>query len=247
MVHEDAATFKNRNENELQYDSVLLPWLDEALRDSHDKKAIFLHLKGSHTIFRYRYPDSFDHFRDSTEGVSAYASARPENVLILNEYDNSIRYTDYIVDDVIKRLEGRGGNSFVLYFSDHGEQVFDSTNFFGRDIEHIDKYMLDVPFLAWFSEEYRSARDIRPFKDWLDRPYSLDDAIHSIIDIAGLKTRLLDPTRSLFSASYIMRARRCPKAGKMYMEIPPLDLFNRVTGEEERELESRFLRGEGEL
>jgi heptose-I-phosphate ethanolaminephosphotransferase len=246
-IHEDASAFKKRNEENLQYDSVLLPWLDEALRDENGKKAIFLHLKGSHSIYRYRYPDAFDHFLDSSEDISVYAAEQPKNVMIVNEYDNSIRYTDYIVDEVIKRLEEKGGRSFVLYFSDHGEHVFDASVNQGRNHNNIDKYMLDVPLFAWFSEEYRRARDIRPFKGWLDRPYSLDDVIHSVIDIAGLKTRLLDPTRSLFSESYVMRARRCPAAGKMYMELPPLDLFNRATGEEERELESRFLRGEGEL
>lgn len=232
-------------EDSLTYDDVLMPWLDEALSGKAPKKAIFLHLKGSHVMYQYRYPVSFDHFT-TAEGIrSPYAKSNPESVETINYYDNSIRYTDFIIDAVIERLKAERGRAWVLYFSDHGEDVYDLNDASGRDLAKVNKYMLDVPFFVWFSVEYRQNRDLGRLGTWLDRPYRLDDTIHSIIDLAGLKTRFFDPSRSIFSPSYLMRARGC--LGKLYLAFPPRDLVNQYTVEQEKELNRQFLQGKGEL
>jgi heptose-I-phosphate ethanolaminephosphotransferase len=239
----DAASFKYQND--LLYDEILLPWLEDALKDEKTKQAIFLHLKGSHSIYQYRYPVSFEYFNTSVKGRAPNVESSPEKIEIINHYDNSIRYTDFIVDEIIKKVEAAGGRSWVLYFSDHGEEVYDYRDAYGRNQEEITKYVLDVPFMVWFSREYRDARDVGPLESYRDRPFRLDDTIHSIIDIAGLKTRFFDPSRSIFSESYQMRARAC--LGEMYLDIPPLDLVNPNTVEQERELMRQFLQGEGDL
>jgi heptose-I-phosphate ethanolaminephosphotransferase len=233
------------NPNDLQYDSVLLPWLEEALDENITKKAIFLHLKGSHGLYQYRYPASFNYF-DTALGIeSSDIRSQSNKVEIVNYYDNSIRYTDFIIDYVIKSLESRKERSWVLYFSDHGEDVFDYNEISGRDLEKVNKYMLDVPFIVWFSEEYKRVRETDLYQTYLDRPYRLDDIIYSIMDIAGLKTYLYDPSRSIFSSSYYMRARMC--LGKMYLAYPPENLVNPRTVEQESKLMRWLLEGRGDL
>jgi heptose-I-phosphate ethanolaminephosphotransferase len=244
LVTEEPSSFKRQNN--LQYDAVLLPWLEAALNDTKRKKIVFLHLKGSHLVYQYRYPPSFGDFFDDNSGIgSADLRLQPEKVEIINHYDNSIRYTDFIVDEVIKRVEAEGGRSWVLYFSDHGEDVYDYNDIYGRDLEKINKYMLDVPFVVWFSEEYKSSQDVRLMETYLDRPYRLDDTIHSIIDIAGVKTRFFDASRSIFSPSYLMRVRGAMGTG--YLDYPPPDLVNPRTVEQERELARQYLQGIGDL
>ncbi|MDR2179539.1 MAG: phosphoethanolamine transferase [Synergistaceae bacterium] len=240
---EDAETFKYRND--LLYDEILLPWLNDALKDGETKQAIFLHLKGSHLTYQYRYPVSFDHFSTSAGMRTPNRVSFPGKVDIINCYDNSIRYTDFIIEEIIEKVEATGGRAWVLYFSDHGEDVGDYNDTYGRDLEKINKYMVDVPFIVWFSEEYKNERNIGFFQNYRDRPYRLDDTIHAIIDIAGLKTCFFDSSRSIFSDSYRMRARA--SGGKLYLDIPPLDLVNPQTVDQERKLMRRFLQGKEDL
>ena len=241
---QDKREFKRQNN--LQYDSVLLPWLEEALADEKPKKAVFLHLKGSHSVYEYRYPDSFERFGVTSGIKNPAVASQPEKAFIVNTYDNSILYTDFLLDSIVKQVEAKGGRAWVLYFSDHADDIYDcDTEHYGRNITAINKYMLDVPFVVWFSEEYKRVRDTAPLREYADRPYRLDDTIHSIIDIAGLKTRFFNPSRSIFSPSYLTRARGC--FGKLYLELPPLDLVNPRTVERERELNRLFLLGIGDL
>jgi len=236
---------KSRNFENLMYDSLLLPWLDDALTDNASKKVVFLHLKGSHIIYRYRYPASWDYFTGSDDITSSAARTIPDAIPLINQYDNSIRYTDAILDAVIQRVARSGGQGWVLYFSDHGEDLFDLGETAGRDVANANKYMLDVPFVAWFSEDYRRTHDVERFRAWADRPYRLDDTIHSIIDIAGLKTWLLDPSRSIFSNRYKMRARAV--FNRLYLDYPPESLNNPNTYRQERALGRLLLEGIGEL
>ncbi len=66
------------------------------------------------------------------------SEAKPENRRdLLNAYDNTIRYTDYILHGIVERLQKWEGiqaktdgvygqpTSAMLYTSDHGENIFD--------------------------------------------------------------------------------------------------------------------------
>ena len=223
------------------YDEHLLPWLDEALADPAPKKLIVLHLKGSHGVYAYRYPAAFDFFRDDKGIRSPYfwETGDQDMARIINTYDNSILYTDWVLEEVVRRLEERGGHSWMLYFSDHGEELFNYYAFFPRIAGYLTKYTLDVPFIVWASPEYRRQRDVSAFAGYLDRPMRLDDAIHAIMDLAGLKTDLLDPTRSVLSDQYVMRPRIVD--GQFYLDYPPTDVANPATMEQERILNQKFL------
>ena len=44
----------------------------------------------------------------------------------MNSYDNSILFTDYVLNEFIKKLKQQeDAKSFLLYTSDHGEDIFD--------------------------------------------------------------------------------------------------------------------------
>jgi len=114
------------------YDEVLFPFLDNILKDSSKKRLIFIHIMGSHDEAGMRYPSKFDKFHSNKEEF-------------INEYNNSIGYTDYILDNIIKKLEGT--SSVVLYLSDHGQSIED-----GGYRHSNTKKGFDVPFLIWYSD-----------------------------------------------------------------------------------------------
>jgi len=113
------------------YDEALLPILDSILLDKTNKQLIFIHLIGSHPEAGKRYPQAFDKFKSN-------------NLKFKNEYNNSIFYTDYIIDQIIKRVEKN--KSIVIYLSDHGQGI---ENLAYR--HSFTKKGLDVPFFIWHS------------------------------------------------------------------------------------------------
>jgi heptose-I-phosphate ethanolaminephosphotransferase len=225
-----------KDEMPLSFDGELLKWYEEALRSEEPRKAIFVHLKGSHVKYWYRYPDSFEHFLGE-DGIRMKESMSGEKITMVNDYDNSIRYTDYILREMTEGLRRAGGSAWLLYFSDHGEEVYDFEMRFGRNPSIISKYVLDVPAVLWMSDEYRKNRDAAAFEGYADRPYELDGMIHTIIDLAGISAHLLDKTKSLVSEFYEMPARILFSPSKTtYLSVEPRDLINPRTSEDERRI-----------
>jgi heptose-I-phosphate ethanolaminephosphotransferase len=122
-----------------QYDGKLIPLVEEALAGT-EKKAIFVHLVGSHTGYSRRCPAEYRFFKDK-EGLSGFALKHYREV---NHYDNSVRYTDFLIAE-LAAIAGKN-NAFLIYIADHGEEVFDRSNFSGHTNGLISRYMSDVPF-----------------------------------------------------------------------------------------------------
>jgi heptose-I-phosphate ethanolaminephosphotransferase len=123
-----------------------------------------------------------------------------------------------------------------MYFSDHGEEVFDLKRFYGRDVDNLTKYMFDVPLMVWFSDGYKKIRDTNPLRGYLDRPYQLDGLIHTILDMAHIKTDMADESKSIVSGGYEVQARlvRGNETLMPYLWIEPTSMYNTGTIEEEK-------------
>jgi heptose-I-phosphate ethanolaminephosphotransferase len=178
------------------YDQVLLPFLDNALNENKHNTLIVLHLLATHGRYQLRYPDNFEIFSDSPK--SKFKSET--NNVHINTYHNSIVYVDHLINTIIEKVKAKQRLSYVLYFSDHGEEVFLDKDFFGHnDLEHPTKSMFDIPFIVWRSDEFKNRYSL----DYVpNRPYSLKDFIHSISDLSQIKFKKQDLTKSIFSNHY---------------------------------------------
>ncbi|MDR3253935.1 MAG: phosphoethanolamine transferase [Synergistaceae bacterium] len=244
---DDAASsrLEGKDSSRLTFDGAILDWYDEALDSDEKKKIIFVHLKGSHVRYWYRFPAEFEKFRGS-EGIEPETLGRINSAAagVINDYDNSIHYTDYILSELIGRLRAAGGESWLMYFSDHGEEVYDFRAYQGRDGVNVTKYMVDVPFLLWFSDDYKKIRDVGPMKEYLDRPYELDNLIYTIMDLGHIETVLMNPAKSIVSDKFVFPVRRVHGVGakKAYIEIEPTGLYNPKTYDEEKKLLEEYER-----
>ena len=105
----------------MSYDAVVLPELEKVLGNAVERKAVFIHLMGSHLTYALRYPPEFGVF-SSTDDIPT-KPWRPESAKrYVNTYDNSILYTDLIVSGIINAVKRKGGNAFVVYFSIMGRK-----------------------------------------------------------------------------------------------------------------------------
>lgn len=176
------------------YDEVLLPILEEKLLVK-GKKVIFLHLIGSHYDYKKRYPIEFNKFSSENKSV--------KNKMI-DQYDNAILYNDSIVAEIVKIVSKKDEKSAVLYFSDHGEELFDVSNYFGHFSDKPTSTMYEVPFLVYMSPTFEKPND---FIIDESRAYMLDDFSHSLTHFMGIESELLEKSRSVFSKSFKARKR----------------------------------------
>jgi heptose-I-phosphate ethanolaminephosphotransferase len=179
------------------FDEAVLPGLGRILVSKGNKKMIFIHLMGAHEEFYLRFPPAYNVFKDST-GIRSPFPMTKEKIDIINSYDNALLYGDHIVKEIIERVRKTAPYSYVLYLSDHGEEVYDVKDMYAHAGYDPSPPMFEVPFVLWMSDAYRKGEMLT----WMSDPgkeYNTEDAIHSILSISGLKTDLLDSSKSLFT------------------------------------------------
>ena len=101
----DMSTFNTGSYLTSLYDAALLPYLEKELDKSDEDMFIVLHTYGSHFNYHERYPAEFRIYTpDKAEGIRQ--SYKKE---LRNAYDNSIRYTDYVLGEIVDMLKNEGG------------------------------------------------------------------------------------------------------------------------------------------
>lgn len=185
----------NWQEMESEYDEVLLPFVEKAIQDKAKKKIVFVHLMGSHGRYENRYPK---HFRKFYE----YETDRQKKVC---QYDNSIVYTDYILNKIIKMLRKKNEYSYLLYLSDHGEDVYDNDKSCFCHAENVGSpHMFEIPFVLWLSERYKKLNPqmVRKLPSYTNRLFNTQHLIHSLPTLSGLNSPDINHKLNLFSPQY---------------------------------------------
>lgn len=135
-----------------RYDGDMIPRLQEVMAKDDRNLFVVLHMYGSHFDYAKRYPETFAQFQPAVHKSVDYRYRQE----MRNSYDNSILYTDYVIDGIIAALDSARVCSALLYCSDHGEDLMDDTR---KRFLHASPtptyYQLHVAALAWFSPAYR--------------------------------------------------------------------------------------------
>lgn len=172
----------------MNFDGVLLEHLDKALHDPSPRKVIFIHLMGTHADYEYRYPKSFDVFKSEIENKKQQT---------IDHYDNAVLYNDYILREIIEKVRNNTTRSSVIYFSDHGEEVYDSIEFAGHSVNgDFTLNLVEIPFLYWNNMNKKVPNN------FLQRPFILNDLTHSLADLYGIYAKQIDTTKSIFHNSF---------------------------------------------
>lgn len=170
--------------------------------EKENKNFIIYHLMGTHGSYIHRYPKEFNIFQNKTEKM-------------IGEYDNAVLYNDYIIDKIISNFKDE--DSIILYISDHGEEVYDFRDFAGHAETNISRYMVEIPFLIYTSDKFieNYPEKVESIKNSVNKPYMTDDLIHTILDIADIKTSEFDETRSIINKNFNDKRKRIT-GGKDY-------------------------------
>lgn len=187
--------------NSKTLDADLLSDFDAVLNQSQSNKIfILLHLIGTHHNYEDRYPPSFNVFNGMVNS-NFRSDAIAEKI---NHYDNAVLYNDFVLNSVIDRLKTLNANSFMLFLSDHGEELYTDLNIAGHNEDTPTKSMYEIPFILWQSEKYKEYRTIDTD---VNKPYMSDDLFHGLADLMGIQCNQVDYQRSIFSDRFKERPR----------------------------------------
>ena len=198
-------TFPEYCEGDSCYDEVLLQGLDQqiaGMKGKQGSKLVAFHLMGSHgpTYYR-RYPAADRVFlpdcpRSDIENCS--------NEELVNTYDNTIRYTDKVLSQLIDKLKTLESqyNVGLVYLSDHGESLGAMGLYLhGTPYKFAPDDQTRVPLLTWFSPQLQ--RDRQLDQDCLrqeagSKRFSHDNLFHSMLGIMDVQTQAYDGKLDLF-------------------------------------------------
>lgn len=192
-----------------QKDFDLIAEMNRIIESSPNNKVfIVLHTYGSHFEYRKRYPAEMAYF---TPDVNSTAHASNRNQL-LNAYDNTIRYTDALLDSIIESLDKLNVPTALLYVSDHGEDIYDDDRErFLHSSPTPTAHQLNVPFIIWLSDEYNAQfpEIANGIKGNLDKNISSTGSLfHTILDVTGIKSPFYDASYSVASPQFRERPRK---------------------------------------
>lgn len=192
----------DRNQSARQYDDAVIQPFKEVLTDPAKKKFIVIHLLGTHMKYEFRYPKSSEYnvFQDKT-GIPF--NIDDDNAKVYNSYDNAISYNDYVMTTLFNTFKQSHDNGFMLYFSDHGEEVYQTPPYdvLGRNEKAPTKPMYTIPFILWQSPSWLKTHP-NNYQAYVDRKFSSQDLIHTWSDLAGLSYNLYQPEKSLVNPNF---------------------------------------------
>lgn len=216
LKKEDASQGNHYDEDLLQKLDEILPLADASSSAHYRYRKLFvvLHSYGSHFNYQERYPRSFAYFKPDSRSEAKSENRRD----LLNAYDNTIRYTDYILHGIIERLQKWEGvqtktdgvydqpTSAMLYTSDHGENIFDDErSLFLHAAPKASDYELHVPFIIWTSDGFsKQYPDILKAlgENRSKQVQSSLSAFHTMLGIGGIQTRYRLDEYSVASGKY---------------------------------------------
>jgi heptose-I-phosphate ethanolaminephosphotransferase len=189
-----------RSQNASQYDQVVFEPFEKVLQDAAPKKFIIIHLLGTHAKYKYRYPNEYAQF---TSHQGAPAELDDDQLVVYNSYDNAVLYNDFVVSRLMETFADSEANGFLLYFADHGEEVFDDAphETLGRNEGAPTRNMYTVPFMLWTSPAWQKTHPL-DFSAMVDRKYSNIHLIHTWSDLAGLSYEKFQPELSVVNPKF---------------------------------------------
>ena len=174
-----------------RYDGILLTGLKEEIKSSEkDKILVILHTNTSHgPTYNKKYPTEFERFTPVCTTVEM-SKANPQE--LMNAYDNSVLYTDYLIHsaiEILKEIPDR--RACMLYVSDHGESLGEGNLYMhGVPMSIAPKEQVEIPFIVWTSEDAAEVKELDEVGQY--------HVFHSVMDFLGVESPVFDEDKNIF-------------------------------------------------
>lgn len=179
------------------YDEILVQQLRDTLsKPTLKNRLIILHMIGSHgpTYYR-RYPSKFAQFLPDCPKSDIQNCSEKE---LINTYDNTIVYTDFVLGEIIKTLSELP-NSSMLYISDHGESLGEKGLYlhgFPYSIAPVEQ--THIPLIYW-SKKLNNSKYRDCMSELAERPYSQDNLFDTLLGMSNIVSTSYEPKLDILS------------------------------------------------
>ena len=175
------------------YDGILFAGLRQRIESSPKNKVlIVLHTSTSHgPKYADKYPKEFEVYKPVARNVEE----GEKNVgMLVNAYDNTIRYTDFLLDSLINTLRSmEDWKSAMIFISDHGESLGENKMFMhGLPMRLAPKVQYEIPFLVWTSEHFRN------YKNGLPAVLEQHYVFHSVLNLLSIDSPAYNKDYDIF-------------------------------------------------
>ena len=175
-----------------KYDGVLLAGLADEIRESDkDKLLIVLHCSTSHGPKYFdKYPAEFNRFTPVCTNVEV-SSADKEG--LVNAYDNTILYTDYLVHSVIETLrQVSDRRCCMIYVSDHGESLGENDLFMHGTMPRslAPRQQFEIPFIVWENDSATRTKELESVRQFY--------VFHTVMNWFGMQGPVYNEEMNLF-------------------------------------------------
>ena len=174
------------------YGEVLLTGLKEQILASKKNKIlIVLHTSTSHgPTYSKKYPSQFEKFKPVCHSVELGNCTQTE---LINAYDNTIVYTDYILSRIIDDLKQlKEFKSTMLFVSDHGESLGEKNLYMhGIPISIAPKEQYEIPFIVWLSDN--SSKKLKT-----NNNLTQNHVFHSVLNFLNIESPIYNEDMNIF-------------------------------------------------
>ncbi|RKO64347.1 lipid A/FlgG phosphoethanolamine transferase EptC [Campylobacter sp. P255] len=177
------------------YDESLLELVEKELQNTHTNQIIVVHLQGSHGPTYYkRYPKEFKKFTPTCDTNELNTCSQEQ---IINTYDNTLLYTDFILKNLIDLLRKSPiQEASLLYLSDHGESLGENGIYLhGMPYLIAPKDQKHIPMIFW-SKDGNLTQALQAKKDY---KLSHDNLFSSLLGYFGVNSKEYEANYDIFS------------------------------------------------
>ena len=174
-------------------DEDILPHYQNILDEPYSRNFLLVHTVGSHWYYNNHYPDSFMHYQPVIKSKVISSNTHEEMV---NAYDNTVLYSDYIWHQLIEALRER--KAILIYLADHSENMGEDGHYVHGDGDWPAQHYPGC--FVWYSDKYREAypEKIEALKQNKDKEYNSSFLFHSILDACDIKTSYINQKEDIF-------------------------------------------------
>lgn len=177
------------------YDGILFHGLRARIVSSDKNKVlIVLHTSTSHgPQYADKYPKEFEVYKPVAKNVE---EGEKNVAMLVNAYDNTIRYTDYLLSNLIDTLRSMDDwHSAMIFISDHGESLGENKVFMhGLPMKIAPRVQYEIPFLIWTSKDFRRFKPDSQLPAVLEQHY----VFHSVLNLLSIQSPAYDEAFDVF-------------------------------------------------
>ena len=153
----------------------------DSLSKEHEKLFVMFQLQGSHFYYD-NFPEEFNKWSPNCK----YDRGIESDSLYINGYDNTILYTDYLLNSILDSLEKQEAIAAVWYVSDHGQTITATQGWHGSVCDENEYH---VPLCIWYSDEYKlyNENTIKQLGNHIHTPINSDNIFYTICGMTHIE------------------------------------------------------------